>query len=75
MTQGIYNILWIQKLLEDMKLKFDFPLKLCCDSKSTISIAHNIVQHHRTKHIEIDRHFIKEITVFRTICIHDMASN
>ncbi|RDX97470.1 putative mitochondrial protein, partial [Mucuna pruriens] len=27
---------------------------------STISIAHNPIQHDRTKHIEIDRHFIKE---------------
>jgi len=28
--------------------------------KLTISIAHNPIQHDRTKHIEIDRHFIKE---------------
>lgn len=27
---------------------------------STLSIAHNPAQHERTKHIEIDRHFIKE---------------
>ena len=35
-------------------------MKLYCDNKSAISIAHNLVQHDRTKHIEIDRHFIKE---------------
>ena len=35
-------------------------MKLYCDNKSAISIAHNPVQHDRTKHIEIDRHFIKE---------------
>ncbi|CAA7399485.1 unnamed protein product [Spirodela intermedia] len=28
--------------------------------KSFIDIAHNSVQHDRTKHIEVDRHFIKE---------------
>jgi hypothetical protein len=33
---------------------------LYCDNKAAISIAHNIVQHDRTKHVEIDRHFIKE---------------
>ncbi|GAA0166516.1 hypothetical protein LIER_21654 [Lithospermum erythrorhizon] len=27
---------------------------------SAISIAHNPVQHDRTKHVEVDRHFIKE---------------
>ncbi|RDX80709.1 Copia protein, partial [Mucuna pruriens] len=34
--------------------------KLFCDNNSAISIAHNSIQHDRTKHIEIDRHFVKE---------------
>ncbi|KAL8170890.1 hypothetical protein V2J09_022694 [Rumex salicifolius] len=36
------------------------PMTLRCDNKSAISIAHNPVQHERTKHVEVDRHFIKE---------------
>lgn len=35
-------------------------MKLYCDNKSAISIAHNLIQHDPTKHIDIDRHFIKE---------------
>ena len=35
-------------------------MRLYCDNKSAISIAHNPVQHDRTKHIEVDRHCIKE---------------
>jgi ATP sulfurylase len=35
-------------------------LSFYCDDKSAIEIAHNPVQHDRTKHVEIDRHFIKE---------------
>ena len=35
-------------------------MKLYCDNKSTINIAHNAIQHKKTKHIEIDKHFIKE---------------
>ena len=30
------------------------------DNKSAIDIAYNPVQHDRTKHVEMDRHFIKE---------------
>ena len=35
-------------------------MRLYCDNKSAISITHNPIQHDRTKHVKIDRHFIKE---------------
>jgi len=35
-------------------------MKLHCDNKYAISITHNPVQHDKTKHIEVDIHFIKE---------------
>ena len=44
-------------------------MRLYCDNKSTICIAHNPVQHDRTKHIEIDRHFIKEKVDGKEVCI------
>ncbi|RDX77264.1 Copia protein, partial [Mucuna pruriens] len=49
-------------ILNDLKVKvkYEGPIKLFCDNNSTISIAHNPVQHDRTKHIKNDRHFIKE---------------
>ncbi|RVW80173.1 Retrovirus-related Pol polyprotein from transposon TNT 1-94 [Vitis vinifera] len=36
------------------------PIRLFCDNKATCDIAHNPVQHDRTKHVEVDRFFIKE---------------
>jgi len=39
---------------------YEESINIYCDNKSAISIAHNIVQHDTTKHIEIDRHFLKE---------------
>ena len=35
-------------------------MRLHCDNEVAIDIARNPVQHDRTKHVEIDRHFIKE---------------
>ena len=60
MAQGICELLWLKIILEDSKIKWDGPMKLYSDNKSAISIAHNLVQHDRIKHIEVDRHFIKE---------------
>ena len=33
---------------------------LYCDNKAVIAIANNPVQHDHTKHVEVDRHFIKD---------------
>ncbi|CAL5415338.1 unnamed protein product [Camellia sinensis] len=60
MNKGLCELLWLRKLLTE----FGFPpasaMELFCDNKAAISIAHNPVQHDRTKHVEVDRHFIKE---------------
>ncbi|RDX79274.1 Copia protein, partial [Mucuna pruriens] len=60
MTHNICEGLWKKIILDDLKVKYEGPIKLFCDNNSTISIFHNPVQHDRTKHIESDRHFIKE---------------
>lgn len=36
-------------------------MNLFCDNNSTISIAHNSIQHDHTKHVKIDRHFVNEL--------------
>ena len=42
---------------------------LYCDNKAAISIAHNPVQHDRTKHFEVDSHFIKEKIEESLLCM------
>ena len=41
-------------------MKFERSVKLKCDNQATISIAKDPVHHGRTKHVEIDRHFVAE---------------
>ncbi|KAH9792323.1 hypothetical protein KPL71_004074 [Citrus sinensis] len=60
MANGVCEVLWIKNVLGELKLDIEAPMRLFCDNKSAISIANNLVQYDRTKHIEIDRHFIKE---------------
>ncbi|XP_062099709.1 uncharacterized mitochondrial protein AtMg00810-like [Humulus lupulus] len=69
MANGICEILWINSVLKEVKLQVSMPMKLFCDNKAAISIAHNPMQHDRIKHIEVDRHFIKENLEARIICI------
>lgn len=59
-AHGICEVLWIKQLLEEHKVSSPLPMKVFCDNKVVIVIAHNLVPHDRTKHVEIDKHFIKE---------------
>ncbi|KAL3626877.1 hypothetical protein CASFOL_029282 [Castilleja foliolosa] len=60
MARGITEILWIRKLLTELGFPPTKSCELMCDNKSAICISENPVQHDRTKHIEVDRHFIEE---------------
>ncbi|GJT72283.1 ribonuclease H-like domain-containing protein [Tanacetum coccineum] len=54
------EIIWIQKLLMDLKTKVTLPDDLFCDNKSALQLAINPVFHERSKYFEIDVHFIRE---------------
>lgn len=44
----------------NLRIPYFSPMKFYSDKKSAISITHNPVHHNRTKHVEIDHHFIRE---------------
>ncbi|RVW64621.1 Retrovirus-related Pol polyprotein from transposon RE1 [Vitis vinifera] len=60
MTLGLCEALWLRLLLQDLGYLSKQPIRLFCDNKAASDIAHNPVQHDRTKHVEVDRFFIKE---------------
>ncbi|RVW22282.1 Retrovirus-related Pol polyprotein from transposon RE1 [Vitis vinifera] len=60
MTLGLWEALWLRLLLHDLGYLSRQPIRLFCDNKAACDIAHNPVQHDRTKHVEVDRFFIKE---------------
>ncbi|RVW51331.1 Copia protein [Vitis vinifera] len=68
-THGIFELLWLKKLFEDLRILSRKPMKLYCDNNATINIAHNLVQYDRTKQVEVDHHFIKEKLEARLICM------
>nr|GEW54549.1 retrovirus-related Pol polyprotein from transposon TNT 1-94 [Tanacetum cinerariifolium] len=53
------QVLWMRTQLTDYGFYFD-KIPIFCDSKSSIAISCNPVQHSRTKHIAVRFHFIKE---------------
>ncbi|KAG9446567.1 hypothetical protein H6P81_012695 [Aristolochia fimbriata] len=61
------EIVWLRWLLQDMGVHLDSSSPLYCDNKSAMQIAHNAVFHERTKHIEVDCHFVRHHCALGTV--------
>ena len=59
-ARGLIEPLWLRKLMAEIGFPRTEACKLLCDNKAAISISENPVHHDRTKHMEVDRHFIKK---------------
>ncbi|XP_049410687.1 TMV resistance protein N-like [Solanum stenotomum] len=60
LTSDVAEVVWIVRLFKELGADVQLPVTIHCDSKSAIQIAANPVLHERTKHIELDCHFIRE---------------
>ncbi|KAJ9541585.1 hypothetical protein OSB04_028091 [Centaurea solstitialis] len=68
------ELIWLRWLLSDMGVPQSSPTPLWCDNNSAIQIAHNDVFHERTKHIEIDCHFVRQHVVRNTIRLQPIST-
>ena len=75
MAYGVCELLWLKILLTELRLFKHEPLMLYCDKKAAIDIANNPVRHDRTKHVKIDRHFIKKKLDRGVICLPYVKSS
>ena len=50
----------MKHLLQELRFGKDEQIKLIRDNQATFHISSNLVFHERTKHIEVDCHFIRE---------------
>ena len=56
----VSELIWIHQLLQDFQVPLLTPVLLVYDNQAAIHIATNPTFHERTKHIEIDCHFVRD---------------
>lgn len=73
-------MMWVRKLLIELGIQHPLAAQLWCDNLGATYLAANPVFHARTKHIEIDFHFVREqvaqkVLDIRFICSGDQLAD
>jgi hypothetical protein len=57
------EIRWILSILQEIHISLSCPPTVWCDNIGATYLAANPVFHQRTKHIEIDLHFVRDLVL------------
>ena len=58
----------------EIKLPSVHPPLIWCDNESAVALAQNPVYHSRTKHVELDLHFIRDKVLNHEVVIQHVSS-
>jgi hypothetical protein len=80
LATGAAELAWLRQVLCDLKLFLPSAPLIWCDNTSALALASNSVFHGRTKHIEVDYHFVREKVVrgdllLQFISTHDQLAD
>jgi histone deacetylase 1/2 len=68
------ELIWVQSLLRELGVSQNQPLVLWCDNIGVTYLSSNPVFHARTKHIEVDYHFVRERVAQKLLRIKFISS-
>ncbi|XP_016552610.2 uncharacterized mitochondrial protein AtMg00810-like [Capsicum annuum] len=69
----IAEVVWLTRLFTDMDLAISSPIPIFSDSQAALHIARNPVFHERTKHIEIDCHYVWDCLTSGAVSLHHVS--
>ena len=75
MAETVWEMVWLRSFHKDLDISSPFPMPKHCDNQAAIFIAGNSMFHERTKHIEIDCHYIPDKVMYRVISTPHVTSS
>jgi len=74
MRRVVAELSWLSRLMNELTITSIAPIPIRCDNQAAVHIAKNPVFHERTKHIELDCHFVREKLMAGLISLHHIPS-
>ncbi|GJU82888.1 ribonuclease H-like domain-containing protein, partial [Tanacetum coccineum] len=75
---GVANVVaetaWLRNLLRELHSPLSSATLVYCDNVSAVYLSANPDQHQRTKHIEIDIHFVCDMVIAGQVCVLHVPS-
>lgn len=59
-SHGTKEAIWLRQLMADVRCTQEEATTIMCDNQGSMSLAKNPTHHSRTKHIDVQYHFIRE---------------
>nr|GEY74391.1 ribonuclease H-like domain-containing protein [Tanacetum cinerariifolium] len=73
-ANAVAETCWIWNLLRELHTPLSSTTIVYCDNVSVVYLSFNPVQHQRTKHIDIDIHFVRDLVATGQVCVLHVPS-
>ena len=70
LSSATQEAVWLRRLFDDLQANLKEPTVVMEDNQGAIAMAKNPVSHHRTKHIDIRYHYVREAVQEGVINLH-----
>ena len=69
------EVYWLRMLFRELKIPLSTVPTIWCDNIGALALASNPVYHARTKHIEVDYHFVREKVINKDISVRYLSTH
>jgi len=74
LADGVAEVIWLQYLLTDLQIPSTSAPIIWCDNLGATYLSANPIFHARTKHVEVDYHFVRDRVAKKEIQIRFISS-